>query len=105
MESIVRKIRKAAIIVGCIAILISAVICVFNIIFAVYFMHSLAWNVYTMNCFFTIVNPVVTHLAAFLSQTSIALVLILIALWIDPTKVTPVFDNGKKNDCDKEDPQ
>ena len=97
MESIVRKMRKAVIIIGCIAILLSAVNSAVNIMVAYYAMRFQTG----LMIMFTVVNPLTTHLTTFLYQACIALVLISIAFWIDPAKVTPAFGDNKRHDYEK----
>ena len=101
MESIVRKIRKAVIIIGCAAILVSVISFVFLIISAYVMMTSPMLIEYRQDFIFPIMNPITNDLYNFLSRMCITLAMILIALWVDPAKVSPVFN--KKNGCNEDD--
>ena len=107
MESTVKKVRKTAIIIGCIAILAFMANGVASVMMSLDFMrgfHELSLHAPpTPDMNIALAQAIVAPLATFLFQSCFALTVILIALRIDPAKVVPVFDS--EDGCDEDEPQ
>jgi len=99
MENFIQTTRKVAIIIGC-AILLLSVIAIISNVYTAYSYHSF-YSSQSQN--FSTVGPslftqIVSAISNFFTQVCLSIILILVALLIDPSKIVPVFENKQDND-------
>ena len=102
MAKLIQTIRKAALVMGCAAVLLALINAVIFASSQLKYEYSLGreFTVYTLS------SAVISPLLQFIWYSCLALILILIAAAIDPAKIKPVFNLPLKSDqpCESDPP-